>query len=116
MPNTQKHNLVEANIPMTDIADLISQYDITQIKLHQCAMYEAGDNLAQNIEMADNENLYLSKQEEILSLAATIPLTSEDDVQNILRLWMKEKADSVDQGPSADQLILSVCNHYNLMA
>ena len=118
MPNTQKKDFIDidSNIPVTNIADLISQYDITQMKLQQCAMYESGDNLARNIEMADNENLYLSKQEEILSLAAAIPLRSEDDVQNILRLWMKEKADSVDHGPGADQLILSVCHHYNLMA
>lgn len=116
MPNTQQQNFVDTNIPTVSIADLISQYDIAQLKLHQCALYEADDNLDRNIEMADNEYLYLSKQEEILSTAAATPLKSKEDIKSILRLWQKETIDTIDGMSAADDLIMALCRHFDVVA
>lgn len=116
MPITQKYDLVDTEIPKANIADLISQYDLTRLKLHQCAMYEAGDNLTRNTEMADNEYLYMSKQEEILSAAAAAPLKTEGDVKNLLRLWQKEKDEGRDDMSSADGLVMAICHHYDVVA
>ncbi len=115
MPNTQPQNFVDTNIPTVNIEDLISQYDIARLKLHQCALYEAGDNLDQNTKMADNEYLYLSKQEEILSAVAATPLKSKEDIKSILRLWQKETIDTIDDMSAADDLVMALCRHFDVV-
>jgi len=96
------------------IEKLVSLHHEAAAQLSECALHQPGlDDIADE-QNSQKEKLYLDQQETILISAARAPMKQEEDVKNVLRLWLKEAPQDPEDQTIADQLVLSVCRHFKV--
>jgi len=97
-----------------DMSELLSLYDATALELEHCAIHKPGEDVQEDINNGDNEALYFMKQGDILKSASRVPLDREGDIKNLLRLWLRELPSDEEYITMADNLILSLCHHFDV--
>jgi len=94
------------------ISDLISLYDLAFIQLSECAAHVPGNDVSADRKNNEIESRFLNKQASILKEATTLPVRNEEDIKDLLRLWLKELPQSQEDIGPADKLIISLCAYY----
>jgi len=82
-PTEQKHH----NATQSANADLDFQYQITVMKLHECALHEPGQDLQKDAEMDALENELLAIQEDILEQTAKVTVETVKDFKMVSSIW-----------------------------
>lgn len=114
MQKVRKEETVDRfEISQSDFSELISLYDASSLKLHQCALHVPGNDNTQDTDIEKQEGFYIDMQQSLLESACGKAIEDEADIKNILQLWLRQRATEHQLTPS-DKLILALCKHYTL--
>lgn len=95
-----------------NLSELLTQYNLCTLKLEKCAAHIPGDNTDADSAIVETEDAYATKQQAILIEASSAPLKHDNDIKNLLKLWLCELPQDACEMTLPDTLILSLCHHY----
>jgi len=83
-----QHNPLNALEPNNDNLDVM--YQLTLLKLHECASHEPGQDLQKDFEIEQLEHKWMSAQEEILEQAVKLKIETNEDFKVVSNIWNLE--------------------------
>lgn len=118
MPKTVKPAL--SDIDIIDIkelenADFDLRFEVTTLKLHECAQHVPGNDLDKDKEITALENQLLSLQEDLLEKTVTLNIKTDADFKIAKNIWKLAKGLKFDADPKLlDRLALSLFQYSDL--
>jgi len=110
----ENNEITAAEQSNLDISELINLFDVSTLKLSQCAKHTHGDDEGLDEATAETQIKYMTLQDQTIEAAVKLPIESPADIKNLLRLWLKEQASYGDDIRRSDALILNLCAYYKL--
>jgi len=87
MSHSSEDILQYPNTALQDTAQLDARYEITVLKLRECALHQPGHDLVKDAEIEALENELMFAQEVILEQIANLKVETAQDFKMIRNVW-----------------------------